>query len=86
MGDFTALIGPVTQYRATDVGNHVHMGGASSIMAWKDGSKLRDAVCIGRLQPAQEGVVQVSGIVVVAVAVTNDLGVSVSGGSEEEQA
>lgn len=73
VSDIATFVRAVTEDRAADVRNNMHVCSAAAIVAGEDGGELGDTVSVGGLQTAQEGVVEVGGVVVVAVAIADDL-------------
>jgi hypothetical protein len=53
----------------------VNVGGASGVVAWKDGLELSDTLSISLLKTTEEGCVEVAVVVGVAVSIGNDAGV-----------
>lgn len=54
------------------VGEHVDVGGTSSVVARENGLELSDTVCIGLLNTAEESRLEVGSIVTVSVAPSSD--------------
>jgi hypothetical protein len=51
------------------------MGGASGVVAWKDGMELSDTVAISLLETTEKGSVEVAVVIGVAVSTGDDAGV-----------
>lgn len=68
----------IWQDRAVDVGEDVDVGGAAGVVTWEDGGELGDAVILSRLKAAKEGLVDVRGIIGIAITTGYDAGVDAS--------
>lgn len=53
----------------------MNMGGASGVVAWKDGLELGDTLFVVFLEATEEGSVEVAVVVGVAVSTSNNAGV-----------
>jgi hypothetical protein len=53
----------------------VNMGGASGVVAWKDGMELSDTLAISLLETTEKGSVEVAVVIGVAVSTGDDAGV-----------
>lgn len=71
--------GPVGVDSGVGVDDDVNVRGARGVVPWEDGLELCNAVRVGLLDAAQEGLVDVGGIARVAVALCDDAGVDASG-------
>lgn len=79
MGDVAACVGTVGKNGPADVCNDVNMSGTTGVVTREEGLELCDTIGVSWLQAAKEGVVQISGVGRVAVAITNDTTVYTSG-------
>jgi hypothetical protein len=70
--DVAAGQGAVLEQAGADVGDDVDVGGAARVVTGEEGAERGHAVLVGGLDAAGKGLVQVGGVVAVAVAVVLD--------------